>query len=136
MSADRTAYWAAYHERLLKEIKDATANGLRLVFSLQTSNDGGCQVAERAAADGAQFGYDTLLPLPLPGCSKAPNCTCVYCPRLPDKEAKPKRPSGEVEREYRETLARLPKAQANAVKRMINAALRGFEIEPEDDLEH
>lgn len=70
-------YWAEYHARLLRQISDAAAAGLKLGFQLQPAPHS-CEVAKARSDTVVQ--RDTLRPLPLPGCSKAPNCPCVYSP--------------------------------------------------------
>jgi hypothetical protein len=120
-------YWTSYHERTRASLRDANARGVRVSYEVLPGP--GCGIAESQA--GALYGDDSLPLLPFPGCTRRLGCACCYTPRVVEDTDKPKKSSEEVEREYREMLARLPNAQANAVERAVNSALRAFGIEPE-----
>ena len=121
-------YWTAYNARMLRQIEDAEGAGIRMTLMLLTSNDGGCEVAETLA--GQCFGHNELQALPLPGCSRAPHCSCVYIPHLPDEKPWTPERGAEVDAEYERVLAALPRPAQDKMRSILDDALRAFGLPP------
>jgi len=117
-------YWADYNNRIRRQLGDAKRTGVALTFGVQTSEQS-CERAKRDDAERRSYGHNSTPNLPLPGCTRGLDCCCVLYPILSDtSEVDP----AEVNRQYEATLAGLPPKEASAVRRLVEAALRGFGI--------
>jgi hypothetical protein len=121
-----SAELAAYREREIHSYLKAVEVGVDCWLMILPCDD--CEASK--VVEGARFDEVSLPTIPLPGCVRKPCCACAILTGVPPAKTYSPEESAQIDRDYEAELAKLPKGQADAIRRSLSATLSGFGIEP------